>query len=126
MLASPIHRAIWERISQSNDLVARGEERARERENDAAKRELGLPEEETVLEVRVPGVRQLWPVLLVTVIALVAATATSGLPGFACLGAGLGGLGWVTHVRHARRVFVTSHRVLTRRNRRWVVLQRRG
>lgn len=122
MLASPIHRAIWERISQSNELVARGEARARERENEAAKRELGLPAEEMVIEVRTPGVRRLWPVLAVTLAALVGATMTTGLPGFVCLGVGLGGLGWIAHVRHVRRVFVTSHRTLTRRGGRWVVL----
>jgi hypothetical protein len=123
MLASPVHRAIWQRLEPSGQLVTNGEARARARENEAAKRELGLPAQEHVLRVLSPGLRELWPVAAPTALLLGATVALAGWPGFVCLGLGLGGLAWLVHARHARRVILTSHRVLARRGGAWAVIR---
>ena len=124
MLTSPIHRAIWQRLEQSRNLVARGEERARVREHEAVKRELGLPAEERVLQVLAPGLRELWPVVAATALLLGATLGLAGWPGFLCLCLGLGGLARIVHLRAARRVVLTSHRTLVREGGAWVVVER--
>jgi hypothetical protein len=126
MLASPVHRAIWQRLEQSQELVTGGEARASARRNEAAKRELRLPAEERVLRVATPGLRELWPVAAPTALLLGATALFSGWPGFVCLCLGLCGLAGLVHARHARRVILTSHRLLGRRGGAWVVIDRRG
>ena len=122
MLASPVHRAIWQRLEQSQELVTGGD--AVQHHLDAAV--LALPAEEHVLRVVTPGLRELWPVAAPTALLLGATVVCAGWPGFVCLCLGLCGLTGLLHERHARRVILTSHRLLGRRGGAWVVIDRRG